>query len=411
MGIAHPTWLNMRFKMSDQVAVIKTNEYKFPKIPSSVKLAILLPTFRWTPTARSIIGAMVGVASDEVAVLIADNSENPEKYQFLKDVGRINANVISICHEKNIGAANNFYYLLDWSKNIEFTAIMADDDWMSPTYYVEAYRILLENPTANAVEAGTTFVDFGDGNLIKINQPSMSGKTPIERMAQWNGFASRVTVYNVSRRATLEAALQFLRATPFHGLTMVEDLFELNRLATGDFLSVSGQGCFVHYPAHESNLGDANQRYYDLLCKDVGLQYQFLYFTGLTTAIQCAMFLMGNYSPIVDSVQKAICGQHIFRHIFESFLQTFSGEFGQDATSILFENYPDVKKGFIKYTTPPFSQQPTFDSDLIDWFIMLLQMFEEKNAGTDFSIAERFTCFVKETGPYDIGVSRRLGGS
>lgn len=390
--------------MSDKVSIIESNEYKFPAIPSSVRLAILLPTFRWTPTARSIIGAMIGIASDEVAVLIADNSENPEKQRFLKEIGRINSNVIAIAHEKNIGAANNFYYLLDWAKDIEFTAIMADDDWMSPTYFLDAYRILLENSAANVAEVGTSFVDFGDGNLIKINQPSMCGQTPIERIAKWNGFSARVTMYSTSRRATLEAALQFLRATPFHGHILVEDLFELNRLATGDFLSVSGQGCFVHYPAHDSHLGGATERHYNLLYKELGLQYQFVYFAGLVTAIQCAMFLMGKYSPIIDPVQKAICGQYVFRHTFiGSFLQTFSGESNQAAGAMLFENYPDIKAGFIKYTTPPFSQQPIFDSELIDWFIKLLPLFEEKSEGIDFSISERFSCFVNAAGPYNFG--------
>jgi hypothetical protein len=396
--------------MHGKVFTIEANKHPFPEIPSSVKLAILLPTVRWTPSARSIIGAMVGVASAEVAVLIADNSENPEKQQFLKDIGRINPNVIAISHEKNVGAANNFYYLLDWSKEIEYTAIMADDDWMSPSYFLDAYKTLRENPAANAVEAGATFIDFGDGNFIKSNQPSMCGQTPIERIRQWNGFSARVTMYNTSRRATLEAALQFLRTTPFHGLTLWEDLFELNRLATGNFLSVSGQGCFVHYPAHDAHSGDAMQRYYNLLYKDVGLQYQFIYFSGLTTAIQCAMFLMGNYSPIADSVQKAICGQHVFKHIFEeSFLQTFSGASGQNAGAQLFKNYPDVMDGFVKFSTRPFTQQPVFDAELIDWFITVLQLLEKKSEATDFSIAERFRHFVKTTAPYDIGVNRRLG--
>lgn len=396
--------------MSDKPSIIEANQ--FPEIPSSVRLAILLPTFRWTPTARSIIGAMVGVASTEVAVLIADNSENPEKHLFLQDINRINPNVLVASHEKNIGAQNNFYYLLDWSKNVEFVAIMADDDWMSPTYFVDAYKTLLDNPTANAAEAGTTFVDFGNGELIKSNQPSMRGQTAIERMTQWNGFAGRITMYSTSRRTTLEAALQFLRATPFHGITLLEDLFELSRLATGDFLSASGHGCFVHYPAHDSHFGDANKRYYDLLYKDLGIQYQFVYFAGLTTAIQCAMFLMGKYSPIIDPVQKAICGQHIFRHIFAgSFLQTFSGERGQATGAMLFENYPDIRESFVKYTTPPFAQQPVFDADVIDWFIKLLQILEEKSERTDSYISERFIHFVKATEPYDIAAGRRLGAS
>jgi hypothetical protein len=65
--------------------------------------------------------------------------------------------------------------------------------------------------------------------------------------------------------------------------------------------------------------------------------------------------------------------------------------------------------GFVKFSTRPFTQQPVFDAELIDWFITVLQLLEKKSEATDFSIAERFRHFVKTTAPYDIGVNRRLG--
>jgi hypothetical protein len=345
---------------------------------------------------------MLGVASAEVAVLIADNSENPEKREFLKEIRRINPNVIAISHERDLGSINNFYYLLEWSKNVEFVAMMGDDDWMSPTYHLDAYRALLDNSSASGAEVGTTFVDIGDGKFVKVNQPPMCGRTPIERIAQWNGMVARVTTYNASRRATLETALQFLKATPLLGMTLIEDLFELNRLAMGDFLSISGHGCFVHYPATASCLGDQNKRFYDLLYKDAGLPYEFVYFTGLSTAIQCAMFLMGSCSPIVDPVQKSICGQYVFRQTYlEGFLPAVSGESAQDAVAILFTNYPAVMDGFSTYCTPPYSQQPIFDSGLIDWFVLLLDAFEQKALANEFSISVRFRRFIDAIEPYD----------
>lgn len=389
--------------MSNSVPIIKSNKHEFVEIPSSVKLAIILPTVRWTPMARSVIGAMVGVASPEVAVLIADNSEIPEKREFLKDIRRINQNVIAISHEKNVGAIDNFNYLFEWSKHVEFIAIMADDDWMSPTYHLDAYRTLLDNSAASYAEAGTTLLDSGDSNLVTINQPSVCGYTPMERITQWKGLVASVATYNASRRTTLEAAMQFLRATPLNGL-LIEALFDLNRLAMGDFLSVLGHGYFVHYPA-TNGPGDAVKRYYDLVCKDAGLQDLFLQFIGLSQSIQCAMFLMGNLSPLVDPVQKAICGQHVFRHIYVGiFLRIASGESSRAAAAILFANYPEVMDGFLKYTTLPFSEQPTIDAELIEWFIFLLKAFEQTPGINEVSISESFSRFVNATGPYNFGL-------
>ena len=386
--------------MNNNLPIIRSGATEFVEIPSSVRLVIILPTYRTTPIAHSVIATMLGVASDEVAVLIADNSENPEKRAFLKGISSINPNVIAVAHEKNIGAVENFNYLFEWSKNIEFVAMMADDDWMSPTYHLDAYRSLLDNSGTSGAEAGTTFVDMGDGNLVKVNQFAMRGQTPIDRIMQWRDVV-RVTMYNVSRRDAVEATIQYLKATPLQGLSLAEDLFDINRLAMGDFLSVSGHGCYVHYPA-TGGLGDVNKRFYDLICKDVGLQYPFVYFIGLSSAIQCAMFLMGNRSPLTDPIQKSICGQQVFRHLFTNFLQNVSGESAQAAAGILFTNYPDVMDGFLKYCTPPFSQQPVFGIELINWFIMLLDAFEQKPSVNNFSVAKQFAQFVIETGPYAI---------
>ena len=381
--------------MSIDVPIVTAGQDEFVEIPASVKLAILLPTARCTQMAQSIIGALVGVASEEVAVLIADNSENAGKREFLKNIRKTNPNVFAVMHMENIGGQNNFFYLHDWCKKIEFSAIMADDDWMSPTYHLDAYRILLDNPHASGVAAGTTFVDIGDGKLVDVSQPSMCGDTPLERMSQWNCYVARATMYNSSRRSVVDAAIQFLKTTPLNGLTLAEDLWELNRLAMGDFLNVPGHGCFVHYPSLGSHLGDGTHRAYEALCKGQGLKYPFVFFTGLSTAIQCALFLMGNMSPIANPEQRAICGQHVFKHIFTgSFLPKVSGESSHAAAASLFANHPEAMAGFSKYCTPLFSEQLCFDQALVDWFIAVIKVFETKPVGDEIALSERFRDFV-----------------
>lgn len=382
--------------MNSEVPAVKAGQDSFIEIPSSVRLAILLPTARWTPLAQSIIGSMVGVANEEVAVLIADNSEHADKREFLEKIRRINPNVIVVTHEKNIGATGNFFYLHEWCKNIEFSAIMADDDWMSPTYHIDAYRALLEKPEASGASVGTTFVDIGDGRFVDVSQSSMCGDTPIERMRKWNGIVARATMYNVSRRSTIDAANRYLKASPIDGLTLLEDLWEVSRLAHGDFLNMPGHGCFVHYPAHGSNVGDGTKRFYDLLCKDFGLQYSMVYFMGLSTAVQCALFLMGSLSPITDSEQREICGQHVFKHIFlTSFLPKVAGEGGRAAAASLFANHPGALAGFLKFCNPSFSEQLSFDQALIEWFIDVIEVFETKPIGGEIPLSVRFRKFIE----------------
>lgn len=374
---------------------IVADQNTFPQVPPSTKLAILLPSARWSPMVRSIIGSLVGVASEEVAILIADNSESSQKRQFIEAMRGINPNIIAIAHKKNIGAFENFLYLFDWSKDVPFIAIMADDDWASPDYHVDAYRALVEIPNASQVEAGTALVDFGDGKLIYASQNSMIGNAAIDRMTQWSGIVARITMYNVSRRAACEAAIQYIRATPLHGTTLMENLWELNKLALGDFIHTTGHGCYVHYPAMCSHHGNTSQRIYEGWYKEAGLEYPFVWFGDLSTAIQCATFLMGKFSPISDPVQRLACGQHVFRHIFrDCFFPRFSGGECQAALPMLLALHTAAMDGVKRYCTLSFSQNAVISRDLIDWFIEVIRVFESRSQTTLPLLSERFRIFI-----------------
>lgn len=372
----------------------------FPKIPSSTRMAIIIPTFRWDSMTRSVIGSMLGVANEEVAVLIGDNSENSEKRDFLSKIQTINPNILSVSHQTNIGGKNNLLYLFDWCQDIEFIAQMADDDWMSPTYHTDSFKLLLSHPHVACAEVGTTFVGTDDGQLIKVSQPSMQGSSPLERMRYWNCNTARATMYNTSRRNALNEALQFLRDTPLPGITMAEDLWELNRLATGDYTATSGPGCLIHYPENGSTQGDPTTRFYNLLCKEAGLAYPAVYFMGLNTAIQCAVFLSGIKSPIADLTQRAVCGQFIFSHIFTNvFLPKVTPETSQSAAAELFSEHQEVLEKFIKYSNPPFSLNPYLDQELIDWFIRIIKIFETKSESNAQSISTQLADFLKSHNP------------
>jgi hypothetical protein len=366
-------------------------------IPDSIRFAILLPTVRWSNHVRSLLGSLVGVANEEVAILIGDNSENIEKKNYLKKINAINPYIFYSSHEKNIGAINNFLFLHDWCAQVEFSAIVADDDWMTPTYHIDAFDYLKLNCNASGCSTGTTFVDIGDGNTVNVNQSSMIGHTAIQRMRNWNAVAARVTMHNASRRSYLEPAIEYMRRSPLKGITLFEDLWELSRLANGSFYNLKGQGIYLHYPATRAIGGGETERFYNLICKDDGLAFHFVYFASLSTAVQCALFLLGKFSPLNKDENKQACAQLIFNHIFTNqFLPNVTGSSSQDVVGEIFKNHATAMNGYLKYCINIKNSEVLFDIELLNWFISIIRVFEEKASNKNMLLSDRFTSFVNE---------------
>jgi GT2 family glycosyltransferase len=368
----------------------------FPDIPATTRLVIVLPTARWNPMARSVIGSMVGVADEEIAVLIADNSENPEKRAFLESIRSINPHILAVAHAQNVGVFNNCLYLYNWSRDIEFIAQIADDDWVSPTYFRDAYEVLRDNPNVSCAEVGSTWADMGDKRLINVSQRSMTGRTPLERMQKWNGSAARVTMYNASRRSCLDTAMAHFLASPLSGITLPEDLWELNRLAQGDFVSIPGHGCLIHYPAHASVSGDRSTRFYDLLCRDVGLSMPALFFMGLSTAVQVGIMLMGKDSPIADPRQRVPCGNYAFAQIFRTnFMPSLLTGMSDPQLLNLFERHPHFLNELKPFLEPPYSNSPVLNREIYELFVKLLRMTESRASNDEVLLSERFDRFAR----------------
>ena len=382
--------------MDNSVPVIPSREKSFPALPSSARNAILIPSLRFDANAQSIIGGLIGVADEETIVLISDNSENVEKKLFLERIRKINPNIFAAHHEKNIGAFENFNYVFDWSEGMELTAIMADDDWISPDYHLSAFRYLEETPHAAGAAVGNSIILHGEPRVRTVDgtQPQMIGETPIERMRKWSGVASRVTMYNASRRKALVNARQYIRSTPMLGLTLVEDLWEINRLALGSFITKPGSGFLVHNPTPTSSWEDIYQRIHG----GSDLPFSYIYFSALGTAIQLAIFLTGTLSPLNSKKDKSECVDHVFDHVFkESFLAIVGGQ--EEAARSQFSHHPNVLEGFLKYCMPPFPDRITFDMDILEWYISLVAALEAKPENDEASLSEKFKRFSSELLP------------
>ena len=364
------------------------------------KLAILIPTVRWNPRAQALLATCAAIANDEITVIIGNNSNLPEKKDFLDQLCLSNPCITAITHPKDIGATANFFFLHDQSQDFEYCALIGDDDWMTPCYFPGALASLKQNPTASCCETGNALADFGDGKHADISQPSMTGKNMLERLSNWSATSARVTMYNASRRSTVQAALDYLKATPLHGLTMAENLWELSRLAQGDFVRTPASSYFIHYPAHAAKIGDSSERFYNLLCRDVGLSRPALDFMDLSSAIQCAIFLMGKLSPLQSDDERYACGQAVFQHIYtKQFLPKFQTP---ETKEQILGNISDaaLMRRVQEFIAPPFAVRPVINDDLITLFIDLLGHFQAAQSKPE--LAHKVKDFFKEMLPQGV---------
>jgi len=84
--------------MSSDIPVID-KEDEPPELPKGVRCAIILPTYRWNSRVRSLLGVLLGIANEEVVVLVSDNSENKEKRDYLKKIRSINPNIFCVAQK------------------------------------------------------------------------------------------------------------------------------------------------------------------------------------------------------------------------------------------------------------------------------------------------------------------------
>ena len=382
--------------MNEDVPIISTQKLYFPSKPDSARFAILLPTVRTDAICRTVIGGLLGVANEELIILIADNSEDSEKREFLARICQINPNILAIQHEKNIGARANFTFLFDWSEGVEFVALMGDDDWVSPEYHSAAFKLLAESPRVAAASLGNTIIML-DNRPIDGNQPSMIGDTPLSRMKKWDATAGRVTAYNASRRAALKNAFSYLSASPIGGITLLENLWGLNRLARGDFITkIEGAGFMVHIPYHLFSIsGERAERFFEHLHGGSDLTFPYYYFSHLGTAIQCALFLLGKLSPLDSGQEREECANYVFDHVFKkAFLTHVRGN--EQAALSLFAGHEEVIEGFQKYCLPPLPNKLNFNKDVLDWYIKLVAVLQKSKGDLQSSSSEKFKKFSSE---------------
>ena len=120
----------------DQISFYKRNEDITPRV------TIGMPTFARAHLIRRALASVASQTYRNFVLVVSDNAGfDNSTLEAIKEYSHLLPEVFLISQERNIGALNNFKFVLSVS-NTEYFMWLSDDDEISPNYLQELVQIL-----------------------------------------------------------------------------------------------------------------------------------------------------------------------------------------------------------------------------------------------------------------------------
>lgn len=137
------------------------------------RLTIGVPVYNGEHSLAETLNCCAKLPTDLVRVVISDNGSTDGTYNIAESFAAQYHNVSVHRQDRNLGAANNFKYLLDICNTEYFMWLAADDVIADSLSLAEAERLFEEYPKAIALspfamvdDAGAQVPDRGNGSLV-----------------------------------------------------------------------------------------------------------------------------------------------------------------------------------------------------------------------------------------------------
>jgi glycosyl transferase family 2 len=270
------------------------------------KLAIVVPSYRFDARARHSLASSAALASEEIAVMIADNSESPDKWEFLSSLARLHSNIHIFRHRTNIGASRNWQFLID-KTSLEYCLSLADDDFCTPLYAENALALLERH--ADAVAAAGPFIMIGSNNSMTVGNSGRAESSAVERCIGFRIGGGNSLPSSVTRRSALLPFIAYVKGHPLKA-SFFDWIYAYWLLGQGKYYT-ENKG-FFFYDCSNWESGEAYWRNNAKFYVEAGLPETFTLFHELYWAVELAHFFRGGYSPISNSQESAECARFFY---------------------------------------------------------------------------------------------------
>lgn len=346
------------------------NPFRREPAPRAVrgKLALLIPTFRFDARARHGLAAAAALASDDVAVLIADNSEKPEKWAFLDKLAALSDNVHVHCHPENVGALRNWQFLFDRA-NLPYYQVIGDDDVCMPEA-IEAGVSMLDTEPLTAT-ASAPFVMINSRNeMIRANGARLEDTAAARCIAFRIGGGNSLP-NSMARRGAVQPFLDYLAAHPLRA-SFFDWLMGFTLLAAGRYRTTAKGYYFYDVANWESPEAcwNSNAGYY----RQAGLPEQFTVFHELYWAVETVHFFMGAFSPIANEAERRAATAHVYADRIAEFRAMYRDH--RATLEKMVESSPGAVEAMQRLVANTDPQRP----ELFEWFGRILAAFDRDAA-------------------------------
>lgn len=123
-------------------------------------VTICIPTFNRVNYLRSAIEKSILQTYKHIVILISDNNSSDDTQRFCEDCCSKDSRIIYHRQKKNIGALNNFFFLLDECKS-DFFMWHSDDDYMDLDYVEKCMTFHKSNQGYSLVSGTPKYIKNG----------------------------------------------------------------------------------------------------------------------------------------------------------------------------------------------------------------------------------------------------------
>jgi len=329
-------------------------------------LAILIPTYRFDARARHTIAATASLASDDIAVVIGDNSENPQKWDFLRALGKLSSNVHFHLHKRNIGAARNWSFLLEQTE-LPYYLIVGDDDLCTPEFIDVALRQLKEHNDASA--AAGSFIMVTSRNEMSPANRGRTEASGLQRCVNFTIGGGNSLPNSMGRLTAVKPFITYLRNHPLKA-SFFDWMMAYTLLGQGKYYT-EDRGCYL-YDVSNWESGEACWRNDAKFYVEAGLPEPFTWFHGVYWAVELSHFFRGAYSPIKVQQSSVACAQHLYLNRMVHFRRQFKDASARIELEKLLAHRPAAVAAARLLVANDDATHP----QLFDWFTEVVAAFD-----------------------------------
>jgi glycosyltransferase involved in cell wall biosynthesis len=140
---------------------------------STPRLTIGIPVYNGVNTIKETLDCCAKLSGDLIQVVVSDNCSTDGTFALVQSVSERCPNISVFRHEQNVGAANNFKFLLDGCRTEYFMWLGADDVCAPSLNLAAVERLFQQYPQAMAVspfamvgEVDAQVPDRGNRSLV-----------------------------------------------------------------------------------------------------------------------------------------------------------------------------------------------------------------------------------------------------